>query len=327
MSEDIAALEAAVEERAEQIDEAMAEVLPFGEDMSLYDASQYLLEAGGKRLRPAILLLVTEALGREAGDYDGVMPAAIAVEITHGFTLIHDDIMDDDRMRRGVEAVHVKWDDSTAILTGDFLYSKAFELLLQAEAPAEDRVEMLATMAETCTMICEGQAMDIAMEGGADVTEDQYLAMVEKKTAVLFAASAAIGAILGGADEETVEAMRRYGNKIGTAFQIQDDVLDLKQPSEQMGKARGSDLLEGKRTLISIHASEHGVQPFLSSDATEEEIEAKVREIEEAGSIDYARDRAMQLVAESKAELDVLPPGPARDLLEAVPDLLVERDH
>lgn len=320
-------LKAQIAKRGEVVDGAIEELLPLGEPKALYEASRYLLEAGGKRLRPAILLLVTESLGRERDDYEGVMPAAVAMEIIHSFTLIHDDIMDDDDLRRGVPSVHEKWDESTAILAGDTLYSKAFEIILNSDASPDDMNQIMGLLAKTCTRICEGQAMDVDFEEMDEVDEESYMDMIEKKTAVLFAASASIGAILGGGDEETVESMYDYGLKVGKGFQIHDDILDLVSTSDKLGKSRGSDLVEQKQTLISIHARRQGVDPFLPPDATDEDIEEKTREIKEAGSIDYAHDKSRRLIDEGKENLEALPDTEATNLLSDIADFLVEREY
>ena len=185
------AVERAVTNRRERVNSAIDEDLPLVEPERLYEASRYLLRAGGKRLRPTVLLLAAESLAdvpplstdyrsfpATEGEVD-VMRAAVSVEIIQSFTLIHDDIMDDDSVRRGVPAVHQEFDVSTAILAGDTLYSKAFENMLKTGAPAERSVRALSELATTCTEICEGQSMDIDFEGRAAVTPDEYLRMVE----------------------------------------------------------------------------------------------------------------------------------------------------
>jgi geranylgeranyl diphosphate synthase type I len=336
----------ALEVRRERVNDAISEQLPVQQPERLYEASRYLLDAGGKRLRPTILLLTAEAVTvtpsleadyRAFPDLSGepvdVLSAAVAIEVIQSFTLIHDDIMDDDNLRRGVPAVHHEYDLETAILAGDTLYSKAFEYMLNTGAPAERSVRALDELATTCTNICEGQAFDVEFETRVDVATDEYLEMVELKTAVLYAAATAIPAILVGAEDETVESLRRYGLSIGRAFQIQDDLLDLTTPSDELGKTRGSDLVENKQTLISLHARDHGIDvdslvPTDDVEAVDEAtIEAAVTELEAAGSVDYAREAAVNLVERGKSELEVLPEGQARSLLEEVADYLVERTY
>ena len=330
---------AALAERRERVNAAVDEDLPHAEPERLYAASRHLIEAGGKRLRPALVLLVAEALGDGPGDYrafpdlDGdavdVMTAAVGVELIHTFTLAHDDIMDDDDMRRGERAVHREYDLSTAILAGDTLFAKGFELLTNTGAAPERQLAAIRRLAETCTRICEGQELDVEFEFAAEVLPEEYMRMVELKTAVLYGAAAAIPAVLLGADDETVEALYQYGVESGTAFQIHDDVLDLTVPSEDLGKRRGSDLLEGKRTIITLHARQHGiaVDDLLDEDPTESEIDAAVDALRETGSIEFARERAEALTASSKERLDVLPAGEARDLLADLADYLIHRGY
>ncbi|WP_290819353.1 geranylfarnesyl diphosphate synthase [Halovivax sp.] len=337
----------AVGERRERVNAAIPDELPIRRPERLYEASRYLLDAGGKRLRPTVLLVTAEALADVAPlstDYRAfpalddeppvdVLSAAVSVEVIQSFTLIHDDIMDDDDLRRGVPAVHREYDLETAILAGDTLYSKAFEIMLGTGATTERTVRALDVLANTCTQICEGQSLDVSFEDRKEVTTDEYLEMVEQKTAVLYAASAALPAVLLGADDETVEALYGYGLDVGRGFQIHDDVLDLTVPSETLGKQRGSDLVENKQTLITVHAREQGVDVGSLvdtehvDDVTEAEIDEAVGVLEEAGSIEYARDTASELVEDGKQRLDALPDNEARDLLMQLADYLVERGY
>jgi len=338
---------AAVRQRRDRVNAAIDEDLPMAEPERLYEASRYILEAGGKRLRPTAALLVAEALaGVDADattDYrsfpalDGepfdLMRTAVSVEVIQSFTLIHDDIMDDDDLRRGEPAVHRAYDMETAILAGDTLYAKAFELLSDTGADPANTVEAVNRLASACTRICEGQSLDVEFENRDDVTPEEYLEMVELKTAVLYGASAAIPAVLMDADDETVEALYQYGVDSGRAFQIQDDVLDLTVPSEKLGKQRGSDLVEGKETLITLHARQQGVDVdgLVSAETPAEVSEAAVDDavavLEDAGSIDYAREMAEDLTERSKERLTVLPEGPARDLLADLADYLISRGY
>lgn len=336
----------AVAKRRELVNGAIDEELPVSRPERLYEASRYLLDAGGKRLRPAVVLLTAEALAdveplsasyREFPTLDegtvDVMAAAVSIEVIQSFTLIHDDIMDDDDLRRGVPAVHREYDLETAILAGDTLYSKAFEIMLESGAVPERGLDALRTLSCTCTRICEGQSLDVEFERRSDVSEAEYLEMVELKTAVLYGAAASVPATLLGGDQSTVESLYRYGIDIGTAFQIQDDVLDLTVPSDVLGKQRGSDLVEGKRTLITLHAREQGVDidSLVESEdpeaVSESEIEEAVSTVESAGSIEYARNKAQSLIGSGKDELAVVPDNEARSQLEAVADYLIERGY
>ncbi|SEO71913.1 geranylgeranyl diphosphate synthase, type I [Halogranum amylolyticum] len=337
---------AAVGERRELVNAAIDEDLPMAEPERLYEAARYLLKAGGKRLRPTVSLLAAEAIADVAplsADYRSfpavddtevdVMAAAVSLEVIQSFTLIHDDIMDDDDLRRGVPAVHKAYDTETAILAGDTLYSKAFEIMTETGARPEHGLEAMRMLASTCTQICEGQALDVQFESETDVLPEEYLDMVEHKTAVLYGAAAAIPAILLGADDDVVEALYNYGIDSGRAFQIQDDVLDLTVPSDKLGKQRGSDIVENKETLITLHARQQGldVDALVDSESvetvTEAEIEDAVARLEDVGSIDYARQTAHDLTEQSKERLDVLPDNEARDLLCDIADYLVTRGY
>ena len=329
----------------QQVNEAIAEDLPVTHPERLYEASRYLLDAGGKRLRPTILLLAADGLadvepGTESyrrfpaadGKQVDILSAAVSIEIIQSFTLIHDDIMDDDDVRRGVPAVHQQYDLSTAILAGDTLYSKAFENILRTGAPPDRSVRALSELATTCTEICEGQSLDIEFEKRNSVTPEEYLEMVELKTAVLYAAAASVPAILLGYND-AVDPLHSYGLDIGRAFQIQDDLLDLTTPTEKLGKQRGSDLVENKQTLITVHARKHGVDVDSLVDTesvaevSEAEIDEAVAALDEAGSIEYARETALELVESGKRHLEVLPDNVARDRLCDIADYLVEREY
>jgi len=314
-----------VKKRGGMIDGLADRLLPVTQPEELYLASRHLMEAGGKRLRPAMLILATEAVG---GDVQKVLPAAFSIELIHNFTLIHDDIMDQDILRRGCPTVHIKWGLPAAILAGDTLYSKAVEILAGVDAAPPRVVRSLNILANTCTEICEGQWMDMTFEGLPKVSEAEYMKMVEKKTGVLFAAATSIGGILGGCDEDEAKALWEIGRITGIAFQIRDDVLDLITSEEELGKERGSDLREGKKTLVRIHALEKGVKlDHIKREASEKEIEAAVKTLQDAGSIDYAMEKAQQLVAQGRAKLDTLPDSKAKTLLKELADYMVTRTY
>ena len=336
----------AVRERRERVNAAVDDYLPLSDPERLYEASRYLLEAGGKRLRPTVLLLTAESLADveplsrdyrafprlDGGEVD-LMAAAMSIEVIQSFTLIHDDIMDDDALRRGVPAVHVEYDTETAILAGDTLYAKAFEIMTETGADAANALEATRRLATTCTRICEGQALDVEFERRTEILPDEYLEMVESKTAVLYGAAAATAPLLMDADGDVVDSLYSYGIHAGSAFQIQDDVLDLTVPSEKLGKQRGSDLVENKETLITLHARQQGVDvdSLVAADdvdaVTEADVEAAVDALEDAGSIDHAKQKAESLVEQSKRELEVLPDNEARAVLADLADYLITRGY
>ncbi len=315
-----------IKKRTVHVDASIEDMLPVTHPVELYKASRYLVDAGGKRLRPAVLILAAEAVG---STLKSVLPAAVALELVHNFTLIHDDIMDKDDVRRGMPAVHKKWGEAGAILAGDTLYSKAFEILSRVENEPERILKCMDVLSRTCTEICEGQWLDMDFEKRDSVTESEYLEMVEKKTSVLYAASAKIGALLGGASDEVAEALSEYGRLIGIGFQMYDDVLDMISPQEVLGKVRGSDLKEGKYTLIVIDAFQKGVEleVFGKGSATLEETENAVKILSECGSIDYVQNLAISYIEEGKAKLDALDDCPEKDLLLQIADYMISRNY
>ncbi|XVH33026.1 geranylfarnesyl diphosphate synthase [Haloferacaceae archaeon DSL9] len=336
----------AIGQRRELVNAAIDEELPLSRPERLYEASRYILEAGGKRLRPTVTLLAAEAIAdveplsvdyRAFPSLDNqtidLMKAAVSIEIIQSFTLIHDDIMDDDDLRRGVPSVHNEYDTATAILAGDTLYSKAFEILTNTDSAPQNALEAMRLLSSTCTKICEGQALDVSFETRDDILPDEYLEMVELKTAVLYGAAAATPAVLMDADRNVADALYQYGIDSGRAFQIQDDVLDLTVSSDELGKQRGSDLVEDKETLITLHARQQGVDVDSLVDArtanelTEAEIDEAVAALNEAGSIDYAREMAVDLTERSKDALSVLPDNDAHKLLDELADYLIARGY
>jgi geranylgeranyl diphosphate synthase type I len=315
-----------IKKRSVHVDAAIDELLPVAHPEELYKASRYLVDAGGKRLRPAVLILVAEATG---SDLKSVLPAAVAVELVHNFTLIHDDIMDKDDVRRGRPAVHMIWGEAGAILAGDTLYSKAFSILSKVQNEPSRILKCMDILSKTCTEICEGQWLDMDFEKREKVSKAEYIEMVEKKTSVLYAAAAKIGALLGGASDETAEALSEYGRLIGIGFQMYDDVLDMVTPQEVLGKVRGSDLMEGKHTIIIIDAFEKGVKLdiFGKGEATQEETDEAVRTLTECGSIDYVKNLAISYINEGKAKLDALQDCPEKELLLQIADYMISRKY
>jgi len=313
-----------LQEKSRLMDEFIPEFLPITQKDGLNSAMRYLLDAGGKRLRPSSMLLAAEAVG---GRSENVLPAAIALELIHNFTLVHDDIMDEAYLRRGIPTVHKKWGIPKAIIAGDALFSKAIEALVLAKSEPSLIVECVGIMSRTCVEICEGQWMDMDFQGRYDVTEEEYLHMVENKTAILFAAAMKIGAILSGADKERSKALWDFGRLAGIGFQIYDDVIDLITPEEILGKAQGGDIIEGKNTLIIIHAHSKGVniEALGKSNASKNEVSEALIDLRESGSIDYAMNKAISFVEEGKSALNILPDSDAKRILIGVADYMINR--
>ncbi len=223
------------------------------EPAELYAPVRYVLEGGGKRVRPLLTLLAAEAFGGD-DTLKQAVPAALAMEVFHNFTLVHDDIMDHADERRGRATVHVRWDEPTAILSGDLMMGLAYDLLAQVET--DRTAEVIRIFHKMVARLCEGQAMDMAFEKRSDVSVFEYVDMIERKTAALLEAALEIGALIGGADAEARENIAHAGRDLGRAFQIQDDLLDLTADDAKWGKTIGGDLLEGKKTFLLLRALE-----------------------------------------------------------------------
>jgi geranylgeranyl diphosphate synthase, type II len=218
---------------------------------SLYDPLNYIMSGGGKRIRPILVLLSCEAFG---GDSSNAINAAIAVEILHNFTLVHDDIMDNASTRRGKDTVHKKWDVNAAILVGDELIGLSYRSLLRSKTT--NIAAVLQAFTDGVIEVCEGQALDKEFEESTDVTLDDYIIMIRKKTAELLRTSAIMGAIIGEADENEIRSIAEYSENIGLAFQIQDDLLDVIADEGEFGKKIGGDILEKKKTYLYLRALE-----------------------------------------------------------------------
>jgi geranylgeranyl diphosphate synthase, type I len=299
----------------------------------LQKSTQHLIKAGGKKIRPSLVVLSSEAVGGTAGV---AIKTAAAVELIHTFSLIHDDIMDKDEMRRGEPSVHVLWGESMAILAGDTLFSKAFETVLETPVNSisyERVLNALKTVVDSCIKICEGQASDMCFEGNFEVNEDEYMNMIYKKTGALIAAATRSGAILGGGNPEEVEILTEYGRLIGLAFQIQDDYLDVVSEEENLGKPVGSDIVEGKMTLMVVHAlsnaSNKDKEELISilKDGEDTDVERAIELFEKYGSINYARDIAIKSVDNAKNLLETLDESEATVSLAMIADYVLQRIH
>ncbi len=220
---------------------------------NLYDPIQYILGLGGKRLRPTLTLMTTDCFG---GDVSAALDAALAIEVFHNFSLIHDDIMDNAPLRRGQQTVHEKWDLNTGILSGDAMLIMAYQLF---EGYNPEQFQQLTTLfSKTALQVCEGQQYDIDFETRFDVTIPEYIKMIEYKTAVLVAAAMQMGAIVAGASENDQQKCYNFGKNLGIAFQLQDDYLDAFGDPKTFGKQVGGDILENKKTYLFLKAMELG---------------------------------------------------------------------
>ena len=219
------------------------------EPYGLYEPIEYTLAAGGKRVRPQLAMIACQMFG---GKEEEVLPAALALEVFHNFTLLHDDVMDKADVRRGRATVHVKWNENTAILSGDQMLIEAYKLL--AGVPADKLSNVLQLFNKMATEICEGQQYDVDFESQEHVTIEEYLKMIRLKTSVLLATALQIGGYIAGANEEQQEALYQFGINVGLGFQIQDDILDVWGDPKTFGKAVGGDISCNKKTFVYLEA-------------------------------------------------------------------------
>ena len=221
------------------------------EPFSLYDPINYTLLSGGKRIRPVLVLMSCNLFSE---DINQTIDAAVGLETFHNFTLLHDDIMDKADVRRGNPTVHKKWNENTAILSGDAMFIKAYDFFLKCKSP--NLHEILTVFNNTALEVCEGQQYDMEFENRDQVSETEYIRMIELKTSVLLAAALKIGAIIGGANNSDAELLYEFGRNIGLAFQLQDDLLDVYGNTEVFGKIIGGDIVANKKTFLLIKAKE-----------------------------------------------------------------------
>ena len=291
----------------------------------------YLLESGGKRLRASLPFLIGELLEKpKKSHYD----VGAAIEIIHNFTLIHDDIMDDDSVRRGRPSVHVEFDIPTAINAGDAMLAVAFELISSSEEIENQKLpELVKIIGGMVRRVSEGQQLDIDNENRRDISIEDYLYMIEGKTAVMFEASAKCGAILSGASNDEVELLGKWGLNLGLCFQIVDDLIDIISESNVSGKPLGSDLVQGKMTCIVIHAMNNApdglkhINQILGkgSNVGSDEIALAIKELGDSGSIDYCLELARKFHAISKQCLENFKDNEGFQVLSDLTDYHINR--
>ncbi len=300
-----------VAELTEKVTTAL-EQLPYDrQPQGLYAPIKYVLSLGGKRIRP-VLMLMAYNMYRE--DVDRIMPVALGLEVYHNFTLLHDDLMDRADVRRGKPCVHKVWNDNTAILSGDNMLVMAYQMM--SRCPSSALPSVISIFTETALQIDEGQQYDMEFEQRTDVTEREYLEMIRLKTSVLLACALQIGALLGGASEADAQALYAYGEKVGLAFQLQDDYLDVYGDFETFGKAIGGDILCNKKTFMLINALAHAPEHLRSElqgwlAATEydpaEKIEAVRHIYTQVGVDQMAKEQISFYIAQAEDALHALP--------------------
>lgn len=287
----------------------------------------HLPTQGGKRMRPFVVVKSCEAVG---GKVDDALPAATAVELVHNFTLIHDDIMDNDYLRRGVPTVHTIWGAPIGILSGDLLFAEAFNVLLSGGGGCERSRRSAEILAKATIILSEGQNMDMKFESRIDVSEAEYLDMTYKKTGALFQASAEMGGVAGGGDERSIRLLSEYGRNIGIGFQIFDDYLGMTSKDEILGKSVGNDIREGKKTLIVIKTLASPARSQLlkvlgKRTASDSEIAKLLESMRQYGVLDYVYKKAEVYVSQATVAISKLPQSPSREALKELAKYSISR--
>ena len=301
------------------VNKAIADTKYTEQPAELYEPISYLMQLGGKRMRPVLVLIATEMFD---GNVFKALDAAIGIELFHNFTLMHDDIMDKAPLRRGKPTVHAKWNESAAILSGDVMFVEAYKLMIKVD----DSIlrEVLAIFSDTASGVCQGQQADMNFEKRDDVSLPEYLEMIRQKTAVLLAGSMQIGALIGGAVPDQANLLYEFGQNLGLAFQLQDDILDVYGNPEKFGKQVGGDILSNTKTFMLIKAKELATgntrteldQWLNRSDDPFAKIEAitsvynllEVRKLAEVEMEEYVNKalRALDLISVDRAKKDLL---------------------
>lgn len=316
---------------SKELDGPIRQYIGDEEPSDLIAASRQYPYAGGKRMRPAMALAAAGAVG---GDRMKAMPLAVAIEYIHNFTLVHDDFMDGDEQRRGMTTIHIAYNVPTAILAGDALFAKAFQIISGMDVPDSSMRNILKYVSQAVWDLARGQQMDINNERKI-VSEEVYIETIRLKTSVLFAAAAAGGALAGGADERTVQAVHEYAMALGLGFQIFDDYLGIAGDPAKTGKSVGNDIRKGKCTVMVTHAIRNIKDPKVleefksilgNADATDDQT-ARARSImEDAGSIAYGRRLAKEKVDEAISKLSILPHSEEKDFMIALAKYAIDRE-
>lgn len=286
---------------------------------------EYVLASGGKRIRPALVLLAARLCGYHG---DRSVPLASVVEFIHTATLLHDDVVDNANLRRGIASANTLWGNEASVLVGDFLFSKSFSLMV-----ADGDLRILKVLADATTVIAEGEVLQLVCTSDLEITVERFIDVVRCKTAILLSAACEVGAILGDVEPELREALAEYGMELGIAFQLMDDTLDYTANEEQFGKSIGHDLEEGKITLPLIHTLAHCtpeerevIAAVVEKELLSDEDFASVFElVHRYGGIEHTIAAAREHIELGKKQLEKFAPSPARDALAELADYVVTR--
>lgn len=288
----------------------------------LDEASRHIITSGGKRIRPRIVILSYLAAGGQ--DLNSVIPLAAAVEMVHTATLVHDDINDHSLTRRGKITVHARWGRTFALLTGDFLFTKVYELMAPYGSPHNE------IMADACIKLVEGETLQAAAAKSGMMDRKTYKKIISRKTASLFQAGARMGAILAGAEQSVVDALADFAYNLGLTFQIVDDILDIVGDPNTMGKPVGSDVVQGRGVMAAQNGGGRAhlhVEEATATAVALDPLEQMMANLRESGAVEVARLQAMETAQRSRNSLAVLAPSAAREELYNLVDLVVERDY
>lgn len=308
----------------ESVDELIIQRLA-SEVVLINQIGHYIVNSGGKRLRPVLAVLSARAMGYEAGRH---IDLAAIVEFIHTATLLHDDVVDASDLRRGRETANALWGNEASVLVGDFLYSRSFEMMVDV-----GQMRVMEILAKATNIISEGEVLQLLNVHDADTTEERYLNVIRYKTAKLFEAACQLGAIISGSDATQEQAMADYGMHLGTAFQLIDDVLDYSASSDDMGKNVGDDLAEGKPTLPLIYVMRHGSeeQATLVREAIEqgglEQLDAVMTAVQSTGAIEYTAKTAREEADRAIAALSGIPDSAYKQAMISLADFAVDRRH
>lgn len=298
------------------VDQELSNLTTYQEVPLFYDPIRYVLDLSGKKIRPLLLML---SCGLCGGDIKQARFAAAAVELLHNFTLVHDDIMDNDETRRGKPTVHSRWDVNTAILAGDGLLGFAFQKLLQTAG--ENNARLAERFTEAMIIICEGQGLDKMFEQNLEIDSNQYLDMIERKTAALLRMSCELGAIIAGSSEENIKKMYNFGHNLGMGFQVQDDILDIIADQQILGKKVGSDFEMRKQTILTIKLRQVlGDEEFDKLD-----LAAYREELSSQGILDEVSKLTKDYFDQALANLAAFPSSAEKDILLELTENLRKR--
>lgn len=297
---------------------------------NLYDPIRYMLSIGGKRMRPVLLLMGAEMFG--VGNQQALAPA-LGIEVFHNFTLLHDDIMDKAPLRRGKATVHEKWSPDIAILSGDTMFVKSCQLMMQV--PSSVMPAVISLFFKTAMEVCEGQQLDMDFQSMPVVSIDQYLNMIRLKTAVLLGGSLGVGALIGNASAEDVQHLYDFGVNLGVAFQLQDDILDVYGDAEKFGKQVGGDILANKKTFLLLTAleladgdAEIELKHWLAKDGGDDKVIAITGIFNRLGILQRAQQKMDDLYREAMQHLDAIPvPQERKSMLRDLAMMLMQREQ